>query len=297
MGNASSAALIGRSPWCLFQASNSSTICRRCGSSALTRSMRSMGSQQPSARRRSTRTTAPIPCGRFLTSAARRGASVIKMRAWTCCEPTFLTPEPATQRRATPVTGIDTKLAEYRALRLAEPARWPLTFDQHNALTDSERTVFEAYLAREAPLWQIHEYLWYFDSFARPRHLVLILTQIEAPRFWQVFLENWNVCDHPWRVKTALLPELRRAKAEINPVRFFGNAERTWFDAQSDTIVVYRGSQRGCTRGISWTTDRVVAGGFAQGKRCNNTDPVMAQAVCYSACKIDPLSRGIGVQN
>jgi hypothetical protein len=180
--------------------------------------------------------------------------------------------------RAALMNDIAAMMKEYRVLSLAEPARRPLDFAQHALLTERERSEFEGYLAHEAPVWQIDQYLGYFDSFERPWHLTLILTQMAGPGFWQVFLHNWSICDHPWRIKAALLPELRRARAEINPAQYFGIEERVWFDAQHDPIAVHRGSQRGHTRGISWTTDEVTAGEFARGIRCRNSEPVIAHA-------------------
>jgi hypothetical protein len=169
-------------------------------------------------------------------------------------------------------------LAEYKARRAAEPSAWPMEFDRYRALTPKEQGKFRAYLAREAPLWQISEYLGYFTSFERSWVLSLLLLNMEAPRFWRVFFKNWSSCDHPWRDQGFLLPMLRHFRAEINPIEFFGNAERTWFEAQPDPLVVHRGSNRGHTRGISWTADEAVARIFARGDRFPNTDPVIAHA-------------------
>jgi len=72
-GSARSQAFIGLSPWWAFQASNSVTIWRRWGSSALTLSIRSTGSRQPRARSGSRHHSAQVsklPSGRPERSSA-----------------------------------------------------------------------------------------------------------------------------------------------------------------------------------------------------------------------------------
>ena len=55
------------------------------------------------------------------------------------------------------MSDINAMIGEYRELCLADPARLPLEFAEHTVLTERERSEFESYLAREAPLWQINQ--------------------------------------------------------------------------------------------------------------------------------------------
>jgi hypothetical protein len=49
-------------------------------------------------------------------------------------------------------------------------------------------------------------------------------------------------------------------------------------DALPPIVSVWRGCERGRERGLSWTTDRAVAEGFAEGKRYANKSPTLVQA-------------------
>ena len=53
-----------------------------------------------------------------------------------------------------------------------------------------------------------------------------------------------------------------------------------FFDQLPDQVEVFRGCSRPRVRGVSWTTDRDVAAGFAQGHRSILVpDPVIVSAV------------------
>ena len=61
---------------------------------------------------------------------------------------------------------------------------------------------------------------------------------------------------------------------------FLAEADPEFYDSLPETLTVYRGADRSCIEaGVSWTTDRHVAEGFARGHRLLfNPDPVVATA-------------------
>jgi hypothetical protein len=76
-----------------------------------------------------------------------------------------------------------------------------------------------------------------------------------------------------------LCRRFRQASCRLeNQLRRLRPAARAWFDTLPPMITVYRGSQRGRERGLSWTTDCTVAEGFAQVKRCINSEPTLCTA-------------------
>jgi hypothetical protein len=48
-----------------------------------------------------------------------------------------------------------------------------------------------------------------------------------------------------------------------------------FYTSLPDPAPVWRGCERGRERGLSWTTDRKVAAGFARGMRCRNAVPTV----------------------
>jgi hypothetical protein len=154
-----------------------------------------------------------------------------------------------------------------------------MTFEEVMAISPTERGSYEKHLGREAPLSQVSEYLGYFDSYKRTERLVMVMMAAPARRRLSIFLEWGHMCDAPWPYRSILADLLRRARVEVELGTLLEPAARTWFDTLPPMIAVYRGCQRGYERGLSWTTDRAVAEGFAQGKRCINSEPTLVTAL------------------
>jgi hypothetical protein len=72
---------------------------------------------------------------------------------------------------------------------------------------------------------------------------------------------------------------LREAIAQVALRDLLEPPERTFYEELPDLVPIWRGCERGRERGLSWTTQRDVAEGFAQGKRCVNANPTLVSAV------------------
>jgi hypothetical protein len=134
------------------------------------------------------------------------------------------------------------------------------------------------HLVEEAPLEEVSDYLWSFDNHARARAMALVMGCSSAQRCVQIFLEWGNMCDAPWPYRSYIADALRRALAEVTLIELLEAAERTFYVGLPDLVPVWRGCERARERGLSWTTDRVIAEGFARGKRCKNKYPTLAYA-------------------
>lgn len=109
--------------------------------------------------------------------------------------------------------------------------------------------------------------------------LSVMLNLIEdqpAAIVWPVFLRAWPICDATRYQRRDLLRLLR----SLSSARDFFDADgATFFDRLPDPVTIYRGCSRPRVRGVSWTTDRDVAAGFARGHRgIRVPDSVVAQA-------------------
>ena len=140
------------------------------------------------------------------------------------------------------------------------------------------RSIDWRHVVREAPLDEVSKYLGSFDSYARTRAMTLLMVASTAQRCLQIFLEWGNMCDAPWLCHSNLAVALRRALAQLPLIELLEAAERTFYVGLPDLAPVWRGCERGRERGLSWTTDRAIAEGFAVGKRCANRYPTLARA-------------------
>jgi hypothetical protein len=118
-----------------------------------------------------------------------------------------------------------------------------------------------------------------FNSWSRSPALAIVLCRASTPvDIIRVFLEWGNMCDAPWWQRTIIAERLRWALSEINVADFLACDARAFYDALPPIVSVWRGCERGRERGLSWTTDRAVAEGFAEGKRCVNKSPILVRA-------------------
>jgi hypothetical protein len=108
--------------------------------------------------------------------------------------------------------------------------------------------------------------------------MALVMMGSSAQRCVQIFLEWGNMCDAPWPCRSAIASALREALAKVTLTELLEPAERTFYMGLPDLVPVWRGCKRGRERGLSWTTDRAIAEGFAVGKRCTNRYPTLACA-------------------
>lgn len=99
---------------------------------------------------------------------------------------------------------------------------------------------------------------------------MLALTEgADASVFWTVFHRAWSNCDDTWDQRAALYSALVRHAPAVPHLK--GNDLEFW-NALPEVVTVYRGGDWLRRRGMSWTTDKEVAEGFARGHR--NIRPV-----------------------
>ncbi len=98
--------------------------------------------------------------------------------------------------------------------------------------------------------------------------VLLTLTQGKpATVFWPAFFRWWNICDDTWHWRNRLLRALRRHNADEPGTSYLSETNRQFLDGLPDPVRVFRGCSRRRARGVSWTTDREIAAGFAKGHR------------------------------
>jgi hypothetical protein len=115
------------------------------------------------------------------------------------------------------------------------------------------------------------------DSNTRLFRLLLLTGNAPAELFWSALLDTWCNCDETWCEQPMLLPIMR--KHGIPSRDILGAEARSFFDALSDPVRVWRGCSRSRVEGISWTIDRKIADGFAHGHRFIPVlEPVVAEA-------------------
>jgi hypothetical protein len=118
-----------------------------------------------------------------------------------------------------------------------------------------------------------------FNSWERSIALALVLCRAPTPAdTMRLFLEWGNVCDAPFANRGIVAERLRWAVSKINVADFLERDARAFYDVLPPVVPVWRGCERGRERGLSWTTDRAVAEGFAIGKRCANEHPTLVRA-------------------
>jgi hypothetical protein len=118
-----------------------------------------------------------------------------------------------------------------------------------------------------------------FSSYERTAALVLVMARAPTPaESLRTFLDFGDLCDAPWWNRSYLADELRQACAQVDLADFLGPAERRFFDSLPSVVTVWRGCEQGRERGLSWTTDRATAEGFARGKRYINKNPTLVRA-------------------
>jgi hypothetical protein len=94
---------------------------------------------------------------------------------------------------------------------------------------------------------------------------VLSLIESAPPEiFWPAFMAEWGKCDRTWDQNRRLLQALKKAG---NSFVFLSPAQRAFLERLPPQVEVFRGCSAPRVRGVAWTTDRMVAEGFARGHR------------------------------
>lgn len=126
-------------------------------------------------------------------------------------------------------------------------------------MNDSDAQQIAASFWRELAIYGSHE---------RAGPLLERLNVMPINLFWLVFQRNWQTCDdlcpHTRRY-IQILNYAKRWKAKSHD--YLSTSVREWFDGLPDPIPVYRGGSFLTKNGLSWTTDRAIAEGFARGHR------------------------------
>lgn len=96
--------------------------------------------------------------------------------------------------------------------------------------------------------------------------LMLYLTWLTDDEvFWRVFHGYWSDCDDTWDLREYLLDALTNTLSPAS--EYWSDDQHRFFDDLPDMVTLYRGCSLDRIHGISWTTDRRVAEGFARGHR------------------------------
>lgn len=156
---------------------------------------------------------------------------------------------------------------------------YPLPRPLHPCQCDGlGRKIDWRYLGTAASLGEVSSYLGTFDSYARTEAMTYLMIASSLRRALEIFLDSGNMCDAPWPYRSHLAAKLRDAIDKVALIDLLEPPERAFYSALPYLVPVWRGCERGRVRGLSWTTVRMVAEGFAWGKRCRNAHPTIIQA-------------------
>ena len=145
-------------------------------------------------------------------------------------------------------------------------------FRQMRSMTEDERTALK--------IKGIGEVLSMVSSEERAEVMLALTRRQRAEVLWPVFFENWSLCDDTWYLQDELLGQLQRCEDEAPGVDVLSAEARAHYDALPDPVRVFRGCPHERAMGITWTTDREIAAGFAHGHRFIEVpDPVIATGV------------------
>jgi hypothetical protein len=133
-------------------------------------------------------------------------------------------------------------------------------------------------LVTAASLEKVSHYLGTFGSYARTEAMTYLISAVSPRRSLEIFLSWGDACDAPWPYRWYVAEALRDAIDNVPLIELLEPPELAFYSALPNLVPVWRGCERGRVRGLSWTTDRLVAEGFALGKRCWNEHPTLMHA-------------------
>jgi hypothetical protein len=102
------------------------------------------------------------------------------------------------------------------------------------------------------------------SSEQRLVRLILAVADQPPEIFWPVWLDHWSHIDYSGELHHYLPSIFKRQGSALPHMRDEAKAK---FDSLPDVVTVYRGCDEQFKDGVSWTTDRKVAGYFAAGGR------------------------------
>lgn len=118
------------------------------------------------------------------------------------------------------------------------------------------------------------------NSSNRLPRLLEALDTLPVHLGFKLLKDVWSNCDDTYAYTEAVTDFLQIATDSVEFVDYLTKPEREWFDALPDRFRVYRGSDASRCAGLSWTTSRDVALGFARGHRgIQNNAPVLLSGV------------------
>lgn len=126
---------------------------------------------------------------------------------------------------------------------------------------------------------EVFRRLGMFGSHQRAEPLLRELQALKSPEaFWRVMQECWTSCDDTWSLRDKFLRLL--GSRGVIPAHLMTPENRAFYDSLPDRIKIYRGCSKGRAKGLSWTTDKSIAIGFARGHRSIAVpSPVLCRAV------------------
>lgn len=137
------------------------------------------------------------------------------------------------------------------------------------AFADLKRHRLQEYQAKVAEgdddgvLEALGSYLSLFSSDGRPMAFLTLEPQMRPSLFWRAFAAEWCGFDRiPHRLFASVLGR-RRACWRAH---YMGSCDAAAYDNLQQEVTIFRGQSLGAA-GLSWTTDLIVADGFAQGHR------------------------------
>lgn len=102
------------------------------------------------------------------------------------------------------------------------------------------------------------------NSEDRAHHLLALLKRAETSVFWGAMQMCWPTCDDTWTYRREFVKLLRQHQPFA---AYVSDKNRLFFDSLPAEVTVYRGASFRRARGMSWSTSREVAEGFARGHR------------------------------
>jgi hypothetical protein len=123
-------------------------------------------------------------------------------------------------------------------------------------------------------------YLFRISSEKRAAEMLPLVSNAVPETFLKIFFAVWPYCDRVSAADNAsLLCLLAKASSQVSQVAYLSDANRAFLQTLPTNITVFRGCSKCRVDGLSWTTDKEVAKGFARGHRAIVVvDPVLVTA-------------------
>jgi hypothetical protein len=146
----------------------------------------------------------------------------------------------------------------------------------------SEQSFCEAFASgdRERAFDLFHSHLCLYNSVERPRVFLSLISIADGPFFWRAAGRHWTLFDLIPHRAFARLFKWHRATWSPKVLR---PDDLDFYESLPETVQVFRGQTNGPV-GLSWTTNRDRAEGFARGHRgVRVKEPVVISATIRKA--------------